>query len=111
MEEFRLPAMEKIIIFSVFKSFYFEDKINFNSNGNCSKISDTVISDCIKTFEKYANFHVRPQFSQITKTLFTLPVAVLTFYTVKLELKTFISNMLTHTCIHIYILYVQTYIQ
>lgn len=68
MEGFRLPAMEKIIIFSVFKSFYFEDKINFNSNGNCSKISDTVISDCIKTFEKYANFHVRPQFSQITKT-------------------------------------------
>lgn len=28
MEEFRLPAMEKkIIIFSVFKCFYFEDKI------------------------------------------------------------------------------------
>lgn len=58
MEGFRLPAMEKIIIFSVFKSFYFEDKINFNPNGNCSKISDTVISDCIKTFKKYANFHV-----------------------------------------------------
>lgn len=111
MEGFRLPAMEKIIIFSVFKSFYFEDKINFNPNGNCSKISDTVISDCIKTFKKYANFHVRPQFSQITKTLFTLPVAILTFYTVKLELKMFISNMLTHTCLHLYILYVQTYIQ
>lgn len=49
MEGFRLPAMEKIIIFSPFKGFYFEDKISFNSNGNCSKISDTVISDCIKT--------------------------------------------------------------
>lgn len=58
---------KKIIIFSVFKGFYFEDKISFNSNGNCSKISDTVISDCIKTFKKYANFHVRPRFNQITK--------------------------------------------
>lgn len=84
MKEFRAPAMGKIIIFSVFEGFYFEDKISFNSNG-CSKISDTVISDCIKTLKKYVNFHVRPQFSQNHKeTLSTLPPAILTFYTVKL---------------------------
>lgn len=52
MKGFRFPAMGKIIIFSAFKGFYFEDKISFNSNGNCSKISDTVISDCIKTLKK-----------------------------------------------------------
>lgn len=64
--------MRKIIIFCVFEVFYFEDKISFNSSGKCCKISDTVISDCIKALKKSANFHVRPQFSQNHRDIFHL---------------------------------------
>ena len=56
--------MRKIIIFCVFEVFHFEDKISFNSSGKCCKISDTIISDCIKALKKSDNFHVRPQFNQ-----------------------------------------------
>lgn len=91
--------MRKIIIFCVFEVFYFEDKISFNSSGKCCKISDTVISDCIKALKKSANFHVRPQFSQNHKETFsTLPLAILTFYTVKLWVKTTISIMFIQIC-------------
>lgn len=67
MKEFRVLSRGKIISFSVFKGFYFEDKISFNSNGNRSKISDTVISNCVKTLKKYANFRGRPHSASITK--------------------------------------------
>lgn len=59
MEGFRFSDMGKVIIFPLKKKgFYFEGKISFNSNGNCSKISDTVISNSIKTLQNSANFHV-----------------------------------------------------
>ena len=93
--------MRKIIIFCVFEVFYFEDKISFNSSGKCCKISDTVISDCTKALKKSDSFHVRPQFSQNHKETFsTLPLAILTFYTVKLWVKTTISIMFIQIRIH-----------
>lgn len=59
-------------------------KISFNSKRNCSKISDTISSDCIKTF-KYANFHMRPQVCQHHKeTLSILLVVIQTFYASKM---------------------------